>query len=271
MKQKEQQKLLITFPFINKLLKMSKDLLNIQRNFVSHLKNKEDFEILAQIKSASKIESLARLNIYRNNVFGGFGSVLSDIYTITKKELGEKKFDKYVEEYIKKYPSQSGNLNEYGRYFPEIIRKNLKNYKINYLYELAKLEALLFSTYFLEDEKRKFNIEKYKKLPEEKFSNLKFYLDLTVNIISSKYPIYSIYSKKKSRSKKQEYLMIERIGSNSEAHNISKEEYLFLDLVKKGKNLYQIFELIAKKNKKFDIGATLNKFIENSVIVDFSV
>lgn len=249
---------------------MTKELLDLQRNFVSHLKNKNDKNILKQIKSSSDIEKLARLNIYRNNVFGGFESALSDIYEITKKKLGSEQFDKFACEYILKYPSKSGNLNDYGKYFPELIKKKLKKHKINYLYELSNLEALLYSTHFLDDEKRKFDLIKFKKISPEKFQNLKFNLNLTVSLIKPKYPIYSIFKGKKV-IKKQEYLMVERTSGIAEISELSKEEFLFLNLLKKGKNLYQIFEIIAKECQKFDIGTTLNKFISNAVIVDFRV
>ena len=74
------------------------DLLKIQQEFFQHIYKKSDRKILNKTQH-SAIESLARLNVYRNNVLGNFESVLSSTFSVTKKIIGKKKFDEIVQKY----------------------------------------------------------------------------------------------------------------------------------------------------------------------------
>ncbi len=99
---------------------MSK-LLRLQQDFASHIYKKSDKKILREI-SHSSVEAQARLNIYRNNILGNFESILSEIFCVTKKILGEKKFGELAKKYCQKFPSKSGDLNEFGRDFPKFLK-----------------------------------------------------------------------------------------------------------------------------------------------------
>lgn len=241
-----------------------KKILKIQRNFSAHLINKKKLEILNSLPY-SKQEALARLNIYRNNVFGGFLSILSTIFPVTKKILKED-FLIYANNYQKKYFSVSGNLNEYGEFFPKLFKKH----KIKYLYELAKLEIIYYRSYFAADAKCAFNLEKFKKIAPQDLMNLSFTLHPSCILISSKFPLYSIWNGKKPKALKPEYIVVERLASDSNMNKISQEEFLFLSMILQKKSLYQIYIQICKKFKKnIDIGKMLNRFIACELIIDF--
>ncbi len=53
---------------------------------------------------------------------------------------------------------------------------------------------------------------------------------------------------------------------------LTEEEFLFLSLIQKQKNLYQIYKMICKKMKKeVDVGKLINRFISTGVIVSFKL
>ena len=153
--------------------KKNENLLALQRDFTSHLLDKKDLTIINSLPYSTQ-EALARLNIYRNNVTGNFESVLSSIFEVVKKIVGEKYFEKLVTEYIKTYPSTSGNLDYYGDSFPKLVKKKLKEHKLLYLEDVAKLELLYHQSYFAKDVKKNFDVEKFKKISPEKYMNLSF-------------------------------------------------------------------------------------------------
>ncbi len=171
-------------------------LLNLQRQFAGHLHKKSDSGVLQEI-SGSKIGALARLNIYRNNVCGGFESVLSSNFSVTKEILGAEKFEQLLIKYCKKFPSKSGDLNEFGTDFPKFISRA----KPSYLKDLARLELLHHQAYFVEKTNKKFDLKTFQKLPVENFINLIFSLDPTCFLLASKFAIFSIWQKK-TRDKK---------------------------------------------------------------------
>lgn len=241
------------------------NLKKIQKNFSTHLRDKKKTEILADI-AYPKDEALARLNIYRNNVFSSFCDVLNSIFAVTKKILGEKKFAEYVKKYSQDFDSNSGNLDEYGEFFPDLF----KNHKIKYLEDLARLELKYYRTYFLPDVKSDFDIEKFKIVAPEKFFGLTFELHPTLSVVASTYALYSIWEGKKSLPDHAEFMLIARPFHDVIIEKITEEEYAMLSMMKQGERLYDIYEELCKIAKKeIDIGALLNRFIAAKIIVGF--
>ncbi|MDX2083038.1 MAG: DNA-binding domain-containing protein [Rickettsiales bacterium] len=245
--------------------KKNSSLIKTQQQFAKHIFSKSDQEILQEILHPN-LEALARLDIYRNNVLGNFIAVLSSIFLVTKKILGEKNFCELAKKYCQKFPSKSGDLNEFGKKFPQFI----KSCKPLYLKDLAQLELLHHHSYFFDERRKKFDLKKFKKITQKDFSDLTFNVDDRVTLFKTKLAIYSIWrqEKKIKNFTKAEFMLI----YNGRIIELSKIEFLFLIKIRQGKKLYEIYKILCKENKKtFDIGTLLNRFIENGVIVDFKL
>lgn len=241
------------------------DLLSLQRNFAKHIFAKSNHDILKQV-AHSNLEALARLNIYRNNVVGNFESILSSIFVVTKKILGEKKFEKLIEKYCQKFPSKSGDLNEFGKEFPQF----LCSHKPLFLKDLAQLELFYHQSYFIAASGTKFDLKKFQKLSEENFSDLIFTLNLSCVLFSSKFAIFSIWQKEQKlrNCMKAELAMIRSDG----IFLLNEEEFLFLSLILQKKKLDKIYETLCHKLKKeVNIGALINRFIANGTITEFKI
>ncbi len=245
----------------------NKNIAILQRQFSAHIFNRGD-EKITDFLPYSNQESLARLNIYRNNVFGNFFSVLSMIFPAVKKNIGDKKFKKFVEDYQINHPSKNGNLDQYGDEFPIFLKKQ----KLAFLSDLAQLELFYHNCYFAKNVKD-FDIENFKKLAPEKLFNLKFNLHPSCFLMESKFAIFSALkndSKKSSPLKNPEFILIERVLDKCQIHKLTWMEFEFLNNLFKGKNLYQIYQKITKTTKtEFDIGKMLNKFITSRIIAEY--
>ena len=251
------------------------NLKTIQEDFTSHLLNKKNLNIIKE-SSYSKLETLARLNIYRNNVLSNFESILSSIFEVTKNIIGSDNFKKLAIEYSKEFPSKSGDLNNYGNFFPRF----LKSHKPLYLSDLAQLELFYHQSYFAKDCDF-FDIKKFQKISPEKYKNITFTLHPSCFLLSSKFPIFSIWKNKIKNGKKiininnpefatPEFVITARAIDGCVINKLSQEEFLFLFLIKKEEKLYNIFEKICKKTKKeIDIGKLMNHFISNGIITNF--
>jgi hypothetical protein len=245
--------------------------LKSQQQFADHIFDRRKVSILNSLPYSSQ-EALARLNIYRNNVFGNFSSVLSSIFEVTKKIIGEEKFEELVEKYCVKFSSKSGNLDDYGSEFPQFLKK----IKPAFLLDLAMLEWLYHQSYFSADAKN-FDVEKFKKISAEKFQNLQFELHPSCFLMESKFAIFLLWKnnvenkKQKIRpAKKSEFIMVERVSGKSMIHKISPAEFIFLSNLNRKKNLYETYKKISRVTKKpCDIGKILSKFIELGVIINF--
>lgn len=253
-----------------------KEILALQKKFKNHLYKEIDKEIL-QALPYSKREALARLNIYRNNVFGNFNSVLEGIFEVVKMLVGEKYFSQLCDSYNQKYFSRSGNLDNYGKDFPQFLTQKRSQHKLTFLPDLAKLELLVHKAYFA-DLAEAFPLDKFKKLPQKKFFNLKFSLHPSCFIISSKFAIFSIWKdnienkgRKKIDATNPEFILVERISGKVNIHHLAKEEFIFLKNISK-KTLFKTYEEITKNSaKEYDIGMLVNKFIANGVITNFKL
>jgi len=238
------------------------NLKDLQKNFANHIFTKADKKILSQVFH-SEHEALERLNIYRNNILGNFESILNSIFPITKKILGAEKFEELSQKYYRKFPSKSGDLNEYGKDFPEF----LKNQEPLYLKDLAQLEFLYHQAFFVKKTKE-FDLKSFKKILPENLTNLIFILDPATSLLASKFAIFSIWkSEKKIRSyaKSQSMLICA-----DKILKLNEEEFLFLTEIKKRKKLYEIYKTLCKKNKKTNIGKLINHFITNGVITSWN-
>lgn len=239
------------------------DLLKLQRDFAHHIFAKSNHKILHNTLH-SNAEALGRLNIYRNNVLGNFESILSAVFVVTKKILGATEFDFIAAKYCRKFPSTSGDLNEFGAKFPHF----LKSHQVKYLKDLAQLELLYHRSYFNSKKPQKFDLKNFSKISEENFSNLIFTLDSACVLFSSPFAIFSLWQKehKIKNFTKAEFTLIR----SNHIYFLTAEEFLFLTLIKKQKPLYKIYQELCKKTgKEIDIGKLINRFINNFVITDF--
>jgi hypothetical protein len=239
----------------------------LQRQFANHIYNPRQNKILDEI-SLSKINPEDRLQTYRNNVFGNFDSVLEITYPIVQKIVGQKEFYNLCALYHQKYSSKSGNLDEYGKYFADI----LKAHKIPYLKAIAKLEWHYHCAYFSGDVKE-FALEKFQKLEEKNLFKVKFKLHPSCVLLQSKYPIYSIYksSGKKTKILEKEFILIERANFITNVSKLLEIEFWFLKNAKNKMTLYDNYQDLEKRFKNCDIGKLMNKFISNGVIAQYLV
>jgi hypothetical protein len=254
------------------------NLARLQEKFAKNIYDQDNLEICANVNS-SKIDINDRLDIYRGNVLGSFEDALSMTYPITHKIVGDDCFENFISKYNHSYRSNSGNLEDYGDKFPKLIKDLEKDHKLLYLSDVAKLEWFYNLAYFCKDA-QVIDIKKLQSLSEEDFMTLSFELHPTCHIIASKYKIYSIWDENRQENinkeinleeNKGQFIMIERSSFKVNVHELTKIEYLFLELTKEGKNIYQIHEVLGNEKEGFDIGFLINKFISSSIITNFKI
>ncbi len=248
----------------------------LQENFKDHLYEKSQQKILQELPY-EKQEALARLNIYRNNVFGNFSSVLQSIYEVVEQILGKEYFAQICKIYLQKNFSKSGNLDDFGLNFPKFLQEIKQQHQLNYLPDLAALDLAFHQAHFAKIAKP-FPLEKFKNLTQENYFNLKFKLHPSVQILKSNYAIFSIWknvnenkSSKKINANKPEFALVERIFQIVNIHKIDELEFLFLQNISKN-SLFETYEKIVNlTGKEFDIGALVNKFVGNGLIINFKL
>lgn len=254
---------------------MSK-LFRLQENFANHLYQPENHTIFSEINQGKATPS-ERLNIYRNNVFGNFETSLELTFVITKKIVGNEFFSFLVEQYNQKYFSTSGNLEDFGEFFPTLIQDLETKHNLPYLADIAAVEWLFNVAYFSASP-LEIDLAKLQSLPHEQFMELYFSLHPSCHLFASNYAIYDIWTSYKKDNKKinleeqkAQFILIERCNFAVNIQELTAIEYKFLKLIQKQKNIYQIFEIIGSESENFDIGSLVGKFISSKIINNFYV
>lgn len=131
-----------------------------------------------------------KLKIYRQNRLGRITKVLNSTYPVCATLVGENYFKQLCYHYGKRYQDNDPDITFYGRNFAEF----LSDYPaiLPYLPDVAKLEWACFVVR-MHGAINLLNADKLKKIPQEKYAKLRFSLGHTHTLLTSDYPILTIW------------------------------------------------------------------------------
>ena len=90
--------------------------------------------------SDGKLPSTRRIEIYRHNVFSNLRGVLSDVFPVVERIVGDAFFRHAADQFIRETPSRSGDLNQFGREWPAFLANYTHAQSLTYLPDVARLE-----------------------------------------------------------------------------------------------------------------------------------
>ncbi|MFT4967048.1 MAG: hypothetical protein ACI9CD_000043 [Candidatus Deianiraeaceae bacterium] len=233
---------------------MKKEVKNMQNNFISHLYDEKNLDILPSIKNG-KAPKEELLDIYRNNLFTNLTNALQLLYPRIYKYLGTEKFHNEAKKFIVNNRSQSGNLDNYGQGF---LQNNNK-----FLHDLSQFEWLHHLSYLAKDNKE-LNVKALQTLEEDQLFNIKFKIHPSCFIHTSYYNFLNKNLQNKLQKRKSHYVVY-RQNLTVKAEKILTGEYKFLMGVKEDMTLYEVYT-----KHKIDIQTCLQKFLTNGILCEFN-
>ena len=223
---------------------------DLQNNFINFLNDEKKADILKFVKKG-KIRKEELFQIYRNNLFRNLENSLKITFPLIYQYLGQEQFSKLAEKYIVQNPSKSNNLDNYGQNFAQNQNE--------FLQDLSHFEYSCHLSYLAADAEA-VNQEDLQKIPTEELFDLKFQLHPSCFLGQS---YYNFFLKKSDQKRKRiiNYL-IYRHDNKVKTEKISKSEYIFLEDIKNGLSLFEIYN-------KYDIniGELLAKYVNKNVII----
>jgi len=99
----------------------------------------------------NKTSATHRFEIYRRSVVGNLVRAVVATYPVTCQIVGESFFNAAARAYLKNYPSQCGDLNEYGEHFAQFIGAWPHAATLPYLADFANLEWAVQQVYYAAD------------------------------------------------------------------------------------------------------------------------
>ena len=96
--------------------------------------------ILAEIAATETLSAADHLTIYRNSIHGKLIRALREIYPVCRRLVGDGFFTAMATVFVRRYPSQSPNLGDFGQDFATFVSGFEPASGLAYLPDIAALE-----------------------------------------------------------------------------------------------------------------------------------
>jgi hypothetical protein len=214
------------------------------------------------------------IKIYKDTINAQLINTLKIVFPICESMLGTEFFSAMSFQYIKNYPSESSNLNEYGKYMSVFMKdfKPLEEYP--YFSDIASMEynydEVKRSAYTQIDDKDLSNFE------ESQYNSLIFKPAESLKLFSSPFKVAEIWKMYEDNDIKEldistdtTYNVIYKVYSKTIVKEITYFEYEFLNASKKDLSLEEIVENYPEIID--NLGGIIASILQNKIIQKIEV
>ena len=215
----------------------------------------------------------ARIAVYRRSIMGNLVSALHATYPVLAKIVGLPFFREAARAYVQAYPSESGDLNEYGSNFAEFIADYPHGRELGYLADVARLEWLVQQTYYAA-EPAPADLSALAACPAERYGELRFELTPACARLDSRWPLADIWRVNADGYagdmtidwSRDARLLVLRRDVLVEVEPLAAGEAAFIDALAADRTLAAATELALKAEATFDPGTALTRLVAAGVV-----
>ncbi|MCW8955374.1 MAG: DNA-binding domain-containing protein [Gammaproteobacteria bacterium] len=225
----------------------------------------------------NRLSPQQQIAIYRDSVFGSLSTALAQIYPVCKKLVGADFFDFMAVQYIKNHYSVSPDLADYGKQLAIFIENFKPASVLPYLADVTRLEWAWHRAFHSIDHDG-MNINRLTQVSEHAQQSLIFKLPPGSKLISSPYPIDTIWLANQNTNESDNIihldqgkvkLLVWRKQYDIRIDSLNDDEWLFLSAIKNKRTFIDIcdhFEHIPG----IDIAALMPRCVQLGWIADFA-
>ena len=225
------------------------DLEQLQSEFKDYLyTGANEAELAANVASANNIDSLLRLDIYRNAYYIRLQEALAHDFPALLAVMGDEAFGSETADYLQAYPSTSPSL----RYVGQHLSTWLDQHNKPALADLVRLEWAILKAFDAADADV-LDGDNLQNIPAEQWEQLRFTLHPAVTLLavgSNVMTIWRAYIKKQPLPAIQEdspdTLVVSRSRNGPVSQSISAENHTFLNALVNNKTFGEACEQLAK-------------------------
>ncbi len=220
-----------------------------------------------------------RLRIYRGNTLANAARAIEAAYPVIAKIVGAEFFSGLARQYRLRFPSQDGDLNDYGESFAAFIGDFPPAAQMPYLADMARLEWQVHRAHYAADP-ASFDAASLAGLTPEAQLQLRPQLHPACRILHSDYPLARIWQVHQDAFEGEFEVDITAGASRAlvyrphfrvEVAQASDADAAFLTAVREGRTLEAALVAAQACDASFDLGRALNEWVASSVIVDFKL
>lgn len=248
---------------------------DLQAAFARAVINHDEGAVADWIAAAHGLDASARIAIYRNNIFGNYRNTLRAVYPVILGLVGEPFFNRAADTYVSRYPSRSGDLNDFGGELGDFLAQWPPSAQLVYLADVAKLEWAMESAFHAADA-APLDLQALAIVPPEVFSTLRFDLHPASRIVWSPYPILRIWQVNQpgfdgdqsvQLDAGGDSLLVIRRGSGVELERLSPGELVLLRALAEGMSLAAAHTRALQAEPELDLSAFLQHHVLGGTLV----
>ena len=228
---------------------------------------------------AGSMSASDRLSIYRESVFGILTSALASVYPVVQQLVGEEFFRSACRVYVRRYPSISGDLHEFGGAFPTFLGEFPPAAELAYLPDVARLEWCVHRVFHAAAHPP-LSVERLATVSPSNYEALRFEVHPACRLLSSDFPVHRIWQVNQADYRGDQRvdlaqggcrLLICRGTDGIEVHPLTPGEFALLEALAADTPLATAAALANEVEPEFELGVHLQHHIAGSTLVDFRV
>lgn len=217
-------------------------------------------------------------NVYRNNSKASLRAALAALYPVTQKLVGREFFQYLADCYLQDYPLHSGGLQRLGHRMPDFLSSFEPASTLPYLADVAKVEWSYYIVSLAARLEAAVNVLSvaHSKTPLHK---LRFKLAPASRLVSSSYPIFSIWASNQdgfsgdqsiSLEEGPQVVLVLRSSQRVELWRLRGPEATFVRALAAGCTLGATVEALLNTGHEFNLETLLLEYVHSGYLVTVS-
>lgn len=254
---------------------MSVDLQLLQAS-IAHLLSAREKPVTPPIFSTAPDLLAERIAIYRGNLQAIWTNALRNAYPVIEQLVGADFFAQLAVLYAEKYPSQSGDLNEFGWHFSAFLEVEESVVDFPYFAAVAALEWQVHRNYYAADAQA-IRLSDFLANAGESASECTLQFHPAVSFFHAVFaavPIYLAHQYAEVQVidvdlQTPSFAIVSRDGWRPHVTQLSQAEYVALSVLYQGQTLGDAFEAALDIVSDFNVAHALQSWFELEIFTDF--
>jgi len=247
----------------------------LQESFAAALANATHARTQAGLFQGKPEDAAGRLALYRGNLFAAAKKALGSAFPITVKIIGAEFFEGLAREYMRRYPSVNGDLNDYGEALPRFVAEFAHTQDLPYLPDVTRMEWLAHRAYYAKDA-QSFDLNRLASISGNAQAELHPVLAPSCALLESRWPVARIWQVHQDDYAGEfsvdfdagpERILISRPLFRVEVTSISAGAFRFLQGAQRGASIARSLDAALAEEPDFDFAVVFPVWISAGVIV----
>jgi hypothetical protein len=233
----------------------------------------EDGMLTPVVRDSARVG--ARLAVYRNNARETFHKTLAVTYPVVRRLVGELCFRGLSRSYQRDFPSRSGDLSRYGAELPTLLEVYYRDTEFDYLADVARLEWACAEAETAADSVP-FSLLDLTRVPADDCALLRFRFHAPVRLLSSRYPVFSIWQANQSDAvpaialaSGAEHVLVTRARDGVQLHRLDAGTFALARSLADGESLEEAAGAGAAATDAFVLADALKTLAQLDVLAGF--